>query len=123
MCTGSAPNARAMVGSAVAITVESRFCMNSAQATITAVSRVWRLVPRLIRAGFAVASVPRSPVLGWSPAAGTWVGLAGPPLRQQHRAAGGLARFQRDVRGGGVAQLEGLVHLDLHRALLHHVEQ
>jgi hypothetical protein len=44
MCTGSAPNAFAIVGSAVAITVESRFCMNSAQATITAVWRVRRLV-------------------------------------------------------------------------------
>src|ERR1700749_3059723 len=31
-----------MVGSAVAITVESRFCMNSALATITAVRRVSR---------------------------------------------------------------------------------
>ena len=29
-----------MVGSAVAMTVESRFCMNSALATMTAVSRV-----------------------------------------------------------------------------------
>ena len=44
MCTGSAPNAFAMVGSAVAMTVESRFCMNIAQATITAVSRVRPLV-------------------------------------------------------------------------------
>ena len=42
MCTGSAPNACAMVGSAVAMTVESRFCMNIAQATITAVRRVRR---------------------------------------------------------------------------------
>ena len=39
MCSGSAPNARAMVGSAVATTVPSRFCMNSAHATISAVSR------------------------------------------------------------------------------------
>ena len=44
MCTGSAPNAFAMVGSAVAMTVESRFCMNIAQATITAVRRVRPLV-------------------------------------------------------------------------------
>ena len=42
MRTGSYPNAFAMVGSAVAITVESRFCMNKALATITAVIRVWR---------------------------------------------------------------------------------
>ncbi len=33
-----------MVGSAVAITVESRFCMNIALATITAVNRVRLLV-------------------------------------------------------------------------------
>ena len=33
-----------MVGSAVAITVELRFCMNIAQATMTAVVRVRRLV-------------------------------------------------------------------------------
>ena len=39
MCTGSAPNARAMVGSAVAITVLSKFCMNSAAATISDISR------------------------------------------------------------------------------------
>ena len=47
MCTGSAPNAFAMVGSAVAMTVESRFCMNIAQATITAVRRVRPLVRSL----------------------------------------------------------------------------
>ena len=60
MCTGSAPNARAMVGSAVAITVESRFCMNSAQATIIAVSRVSPLVLRLIRAGFVGTTAGRA---------------------------------------------------------------
>ena len=37
---GSSPNARAIVGSAVEITVLSRFCMNRAQATISAVNRV-----------------------------------------------------------------------------------
>ena len=47
MCTGSAPNAFAMVGSAVAMTVELRFCMNIAQATITAVRRVRPLVRSL----------------------------------------------------------------------------
>ena len=56
MCTGSAPNAFAMVGRAVAMTVESRFCMNIAQATITAVRRVRRLV-RILGAGS---------VIGWS---------------------------------------------------------
>ena len=54
MCTGSAPNAFAMVGSAVAMTVESRFCMNIAQATITAVRRVRRLVR--IRGGRAAVA-------------------------------------------------------------------
>ena len=58
MRTGSAPNAFAMVGSAVAITVESRFCMNIAQATITAVSRVRPLV-RPMRAG------AESDIAGW----------------------------------------------------------
>ncbi len=37
--------------------------MNSAQATITAVNRVWLLVPRLRRTGFAVTSVARAPAL------------------------------------------------------------
>src|SRR5215472_17585436 len=44
MRTGSAPNVLAIVGSAVAITVESRLCMNIALATITAVRRVSPLV-------------------------------------------------------------------------------
>ena len=44
--TGSSPNARAMVGNAVEITVLSRFCMNSAQATISAVVRA-RLGPMM----------------------------------------------------------------------------
>ncbi len=39
MWTGSAPNARAIAGSAVETTVPSRFCMNRAQATISAVRR------------------------------------------------------------------------------------
>ena len=57
MCTGSAPNAFAMVGKAVAITVESRFCMNIAQATIIAVSRVWPLMRRLtVRTGLEAGS-------------------------------------------------------------------
>src|SRR3984885_3187462 len=69
MCTGSAPNALAMVGSAVAITVESRFCMNIAQATIIAVSRVRLLVrSRRVEEGagesligqLSVASLPMS---------------------------------------------------------------
>src|SRR5579859_1247282 len=51
MCTGSAPNAFAIVGRAVAITVESRFCMNNAHATITAVRRVRPLVRILGEAG------------------------------------------------------------------------
>src|SRR6185312_8389516 len=61
MWTGSAPNALAMVGSAVAITVESRFCMNMAQATMTAVRRVRPLVRCLGEAGFC------EPLIGqWS---------------------------------------------------------
>src|SRR5579875_1202738 len=71
MCTGSTRKARAMVGSAVAITVESRFCMNNAVATISAVSRVVGLVPdraaprsargRLMRAASSrVAALRRS---------------------------------------------------------------
>jgi len=51
MRTGSTPNTRAMVGKAVAITVESRFCINNAQATITAVSRVRPLVAVARRMG------------------------------------------------------------------------
>ena len=39
--SGSSPNAAAMGGSAVAITVESTFCMNSAQATMSG-TIVWR---------------------------------------------------------------------------------
>ena len=44
MCVGSAPNALAMVGRAVEITVLSMFCMKSAQATMSAVNRVRRAV-------------------------------------------------------------------------------
>ena len=54
MCTGSAPNAFAMVGNAVAMTVESRFCMNIAHATITAVRRVRPLV-RILGAKSTIA--------------------------------------------------------------------
>jgi hypothetical protein len=36
--TGLSPNAAAITGSAVAIAVESRFSMNSAQATISGIS-------------------------------------------------------------------------------------
>ena len=64
ICTGSAPNAFAIVGSAVAMIVESRFCMNMAQATIMAVVRV-RLLVR-IRGGRAASLIARwsvAPVL------------------------------------------------------------
>jgi len=40
----------AIVGNAVAITVESRFCMNIAQATISG-TRIWRVA--LARMGFS----------------------------------------------------------------------
>ncbi len=40
ICSGSAWKLFAIAGRPVAITVESRFCMNKALATITAVSRI-----------------------------------------------------------------------------------
>src|SRR3954465_6628143 len=61
--------------------------------------------------------------------------LSGPPefssfsvrnlvfLGQKHSTASGPPRLQSDMRSGRILQREGLVDLDLHRALLHHVEQ
>ena len=63
MRTGSTPNTCAMVGSAVAITVESRFCMNSAQATITAVRRVRPLVPAATLTGRVAETAGCSDIL------------------------------------------------------------
>ena len=40
ICSGGAWKLRAIAGSAVAITVESRFCINKAVAIITAISRM-----------------------------------------------------------------------------------
>jgi hypothetical protein len=69
MRTGSEPNALAIVGNAVAITVESRFCMNSAQATITAVWRVRRLVRGGLDMRFWPELADRLIPTGWPQAA------------------------------------------------------
>ncbi len=48
-CNGSAPNVRAMIGIAVEITVESRFCKNRAQTTTGAVMRKRRVAAGRLR--------------------------------------------------------------------------
>ena len=71
--------ARAMVGSAVAITVLSRFCISSAHATMSAVSRM--------RRGPATGAGEG----GGGAGGGVWLRAQG----MQDGAAGGAARFER----------------------------
>ena len=74
-----------MVGRAVAITVESRFCMKKALATIIAVVRV-RLVVRTL-AGMAVAVW--SVISAVSPAATRWGRPAGMSFHQSRGSRDG----------------------------------
>ena len=83
MRTGWMPNACAMVGKAVAITVESRFCMKSAHATMTAVRRVRPLVPAATRTELTAESAGCSDI-----GSIVAVGRCGEkPLRRQDRSA------------------------------------
>src|SRR5262249_23510168 len=120
-------------------TVLSRFCMNSAQATISAVRRVRRAMAMgawAARAGvdsFIAASIVPD-AAGEKPAAPGKRALRGryritakappdPASRNQDGAACRAPCLQRRMSGCGIAQRESLVHADGDGALLHHVKQ